>query len=81
MEPLEGGNIVRWCWLDREVAVKRGPAGWWAADTTPLEICKEAPLEVAAEALLGLDGDWERIGGALAGGKVASSSGIGREVG
>ena len=38
-------------------------------------------MEVADEALLGLEGEWERLGGLLAGVKVASSSGIGREVG
>ena len=46
-----------------------------------MEIGKEAPLEVAAEALLGMDGEWEQMGGVFAGVKVASSSGIGREVG
>ena len=74
-------GIVRWCWVDRGVAVEWGPAGWWAAEATPLEIGKEAPLVVAAEDLLVLEGNWERMGGALAGEKVASSSGIGREVG
>ena len=57
----------------------RGAGG--AAEATPLEICKESPSEVAAEALLGLEEVWERMGGVLAGRKVASSSGIGREVG
>ena len=67
--------------MERGVAVERGLAGWWAAEATPWDIGEEAPLEVAAEALLELKGDWERMGGALAGGKVASSSGIGHEVG
>ena len=67
--------------MERELAVERGPYGWWAAVATPLEIGEEASLEVADEALLGMEGEWERIGGVLAGVKVASSSGIGREVG
>ena len=74
-------GIVRWCWVERGVAVERGPAGWWAAEATPLDFGEEAPLEVAAEALLKLEGEWERMGEALAGRKVASSSGIGRKVG
>ena len=73
-------GIVRWYWVERGVAVERGLAGWWVAEATPLDIGEEAPLEVDSEALLELEGDWERMGGALAGGKVASSSGIGREV-
>ena len=74
-------GIVRWCWVERGVAVEQGLAGWWVAEATPLYIGEEAPLEVDAEALLELEWDWERMGGDLAGGKVASSSGIGREVG
>ena len=62
------------------MAVVWGRAGWWAAEATPLEIGEEAPLEVAAEDLLGLEGEWERMGGVLAGVKVASSSGRGRQV-
>ena len=60
--------------------MERGLAGWWGAEAPPLEIGEEAPLEVDAESLLDLEGDWERMGGDLLGGKVASSSGIGREV-
>ena len=46
-----------------------------------MEIGKEVPLEVDAEALLELEGDWERVGGDLVGGRFASSFGINREVG
>ena len=74
-------GLVRWCWAERGVAVERGLAGWWAAEATPLEIGKEALLEVADEVLLELEGAWEPMGGDLAGRKVVSSSGIGRKVG
>ena len=72
---------VRWCWVERGVAVERGLVGWWAAEVPPLEIGEESPLEVDTEFLLELDGYWEQMGGDLVGGKVAFSSGIGREVG
>ena len=58
-------RIVRGCWVERGVAVEWGLACWWAEEATPLEIGKEAPLEVAAEALLGMEGDWELMGGIL----------------
>ena len=74
-------GIVRWCWVERGVAVERGLAGWWAAEAPPLDIGEEAPLEVDAESLLELEGDWEQVGGDLVGGRVASSYGISREVG
>ena len=67
--------------MERGVAVERGLSSCWAAEATPLDIGEEAPLEVDAESLLELEGDWERMGGDLVGGKVASSSGIGCEVG
>ena len=63
------------------MAVVRGRAGWWAVEAPPLEIGEEAPLEVNAESLLELEGDWGQMGGDIVGGKVASSYGIGREVG
>ena len=47
------------------LALERGLVGWWAAEAPPLEIGKEAPLEVDAESLLELEGDWERMGGVL----------------
>ena len=40
--------------------------GWGAAEAPPLEIGKEAPLEV--------EGVWEWVGGDLVGGWFASSS-------
>ena len=61
--------------------MERGPAGRREAEAAPLEIGEEAPLAVATEDPLELEGDWERMWGALAGGKVASSSGRGCEVG
>ena len=61
--------------------MERWAAGRWEAEATPLEIGKEAPLEVVAEDPLELEGEKERMWGALVGGKVASSSGRGREVG
>ena len=67
--------------MERGVAVERGLAGWWAAAVTFLEIGKESLLEVADEVLLDLEGAWEQMGEALAGGKGASRSGIGCEVG
>ena len=67
--------------MERGVAVERGMVGWWAAEAPPLEISKEAPLEVEAESLLEMEGGWERVGGNLVGGWLASSSGISREVG
>ena len=66
-------GISRWCWVERGVAVERGLVGWWAVEAPPLEIGKEAPLEVV--------GEWEWVGGDLVGGWFASSSGISREVG
>ena len=56
-------------------------AAAWEAEATPLEIGEEAPLEVVAEAPLELEGEQERMWGALAVGMVTSSSGRGREVG
>ena len=53
--------------MERGVAVEREPAGWWAAEATPLDIGEEAPLEVAAKALLGLEGGWEQMGGGSCG--------------
>ena len=73
--------IVRWCWVEQGVAVERGLAGWWAVEELPLGIGKEAPLEVDAESLLELEGNWERMGGDLVGGRVDSSSGISHKVG
>ena len=67
--------------MERGVAVEQGMAGWWVAESPPLEIGEEAPLEVDAESLLELEGDWEQMGGDHVGGRVASSSGISREVG
>ena len=40
-------------------------AGRWVAGAPPVEIGEEAPLEVNTEALLELEGDWERVGGVL----------------
>ena len=53
----------------------------WEAEATPLEIGKEAPLEVVAEAPLELEGERERMWGALEVGMVVSSSRRGRGVG
>ena len=49
---LAARGILRWCWVEREVAVER------EAEATPLDIGEEAPLEVAAEAPLELEGEW-----------------------
>ena len=68
-------GIWRWCW------VEWWAAGRWEVEATPLYIGKEAPLEVVAEAPLELEGERERMWGALAVGMVASSSGRGRGVG
>ena len=51
-------GIVRWCWVERGVAVEQGMADWWAAEASPLEIGKAAPLEVDDESLLELEGGW-----------------------
>ena len=67
--------------MERGVAVERGPVGRREAEATLLEIGKEAPLEVIAEAPLELEGERERMWGALVVGVVASSSGRGHKVG
>ena len=53
---LTARRILRWCWVDRGVAVERGTAGRREAEATPLEISKEESLEVAAEYTLDLEG-------------------------
>ena len=58
-----GVSGVRWCWVERGVAVERGLAGWWTVEAPPLEIGEEASLEVEDESLLELEGCWERVGG------------------
>ena len=45
----------RWCWVERWEARR------WEAEVTPLEIGKEAPLEVVVWAPLELVGGWERM--------------------
>ena len=55
-------------------------AGRWVAWETPLEIGKEAPLELVVGTLLELAGEREQTGWARAGKDVASS-GRGRGVG
>ena len=64
-------GIVRWCWVERGVAVEL--AGWGAAEASPLEIGEGAPLEV--------EGEWVGVGSDLVGWWVASSSGRGLGVG
>ena len=71
---LADGQIWRWCW------VEQGSAGWWEVEATPLDIGKEASLEVVAEAPLDLEGGQERMWGYLEVGLVASSSERGRGV-
>ena len=78
---IGGSGLWRWCWVERGADVDQGAAGRWEAEETPLEIGEEAPLEVVAEAPLELEGERERMWGALAVGMVASSSGRGRGVG
>ena len=72
-------GIARWCWEERVMAVEL--VGWWSAEAPPLEIGGEAPLEVDTEALLELEGDWERVGGDLGGLWFMSRFGIGCGVG
>ena len=72
---LADRGIWRWCW------VERWSAGWWEAQSTPLEIGEEAPLEVVAEAPLELMGEREQMWWDLVVGMVVSSSGRGRGVG
>ena len=43
--------------MERGVAVERGLVSWWSAEAPPLEISREAPLEVV--------GEWEWVKGIL----------------
>ena len=59
--------------MERGVAVEQGAAVWWEEGAAPLEVVAEAPLE--------MEGERERMWGAVAVGMVASSSGRGRRFG